>query len=50
MFDQMFRKNDDSERLIRTNIDSIIAQIEDEGLDYVDDATMIRKKLPLDDE
>jgi hypothetical protein len=28
MFDQMFRKNDDSERVIRTNIESIIVQIE----------------------
>lgn len=46
MFDQMYRKGDNSEQHIRTNIESIIVQIEEEGLD---DSQKIREKLPLDE-
>lgn len=49
MFDQMYRKNDDSEKHIRSNIDSIIVQIEEEGLDLYNDTQKIREKLPLED-
>ena len=48
MFDQMYRKGDNSEGHIRTNIESIIVQIEEEGLD-LDDSAKIKEKLPLDE-
>lgn len=48
MFDQMYRKGDNSEGHIRTNIESIIVQIEEEGLD-LDDSAKVREKLPLDE-
>lgn len=48
MFDQMYRKGDNSEGHIRTNIESIIVQIEEEGLD-LDDNSKIKEKMPLDE-
>jgi hypothetical protein len=48
MFDQLYRKGENSEQVIRTNINSIIEQIEEEGLDNMD-STKIREKLPLED-
>lgn len=36
--------------MIRTNIESIIVQIEQEGFDLYNDTQMIKEKLPLEDD
>jgi hypothetical protein len=50
VFDQRYRSQDDSERNIRTNIESIIQQIEEEGLDVDNDTTKIRDALPVEED
>lgn len=49
MFDQQFRSsNDYSENKIKTNINSIIETIMDEGIDVLEDEQRISEKMPID--
>ena len=48
MFEQLYRKGENSETAIMTNINSIIEQIEEEG--FENDSKKIREKMPLEDD
>jgi len=49
MFDQQFRSSQDfSENKIRTNIESIVETIMEEGYDVLEDEQIIAEKMPID--
>ena len=49
MFDQQFRASEDySENKIRTNINSIVETIMEQGIDALEDEQMIAEKMPID--